>query len=103
MILETIIGGGILYYAAKNFVNIDVRLKPHTIAQAVEKAKQSVTSATEQVKKQMVSESEWQETKARQKAQAVYDSTVAEIFNEASDEEKETLLALFRKYMHSDE
>lgn len=102
MLLEMIAIGGIAYYASRNFIELRVNLKPHSIARTIEKAKKTVNSATEQVKKQMVSEAEWRESKAREKAKAAYDATVANIFEAATEEEKETLLNLFKKYMPED-
>ena len=103
MLFEAIAGGSVIYFAAKNYLNIDIRLKPHAVARSIEKAKQTVSNATEQVKQQLVSEYKWQEKKATQKAQALYDHTVSEIFESATQEEKDTLMEMFKKYAPSDQ
>lgn len=102
MLLEMIVAGGLAYYAARRFVMVEVKLRPNAIAETVEKTRKSLAKASDQVRRHMVSKAEWEESRAVEKAQAMYDRTVVEFFQNATEDEKEMLLRLFRKYMPSD-
>lgn len=102
MLLEAACIAGIAYFAARPFVGLKVCLKPHAMARAIHGARSAAQKAVDEVRRQMVTENEWRESVAQRRAQAVYDATVADVFANATEEEKKQLLALFARYAPKD-
>jgi len=88
----------VAYVAAREFLQVRVAFRPCSVADKVTKAKSATQGIVEEIRLHLMSRSEREQARARRKAQMMYDATVAEIFANATDEEKQALLDLFAKY-----
>ena len=102
MLLEVFIGGALAYLAAKNMIQVRVQVKPYSIAETIDRVRKCAIILAEEVRVHLMNKAARQKAQAQQRAQALYDATVGDIFQNATEEEKEMLLGLFRKYMPSD-
>lgn len=96
-IIDLIIFGAIALYMMRHMIS--VQIKPYGIAESMHRTKQSLLIIAREIKTQFLIIAQREETLARQKAQEVYDKTIGRFFTQATDEEKEVVLAVFRKYM----
>ena len=96
--LTTLLTLAIAYVAARNLLEVKVRLNPHGIANTVAGAKSLTHGLVDQVRLQLLSKARREQEHVRRRAQLMLDNTVGTIFENATDEEKETLLSLFTKY-----
>ena len=74
MLLEALVGSALIYYGARQFL---------------------------EVRNHLMTRSRREELEARVNAQALYDSTIGEIFSKATCEEKQTILDIFSRYSPS--
>lgn len=88
----------VAYVAAREFLQVRVTLRPYNVADKVTKARNATVGIIDEIKLHLMSKAEREQSRNRRTAQVLYDNTVAEIFVNATDEEKQTLLDLFAKY-----
>jgi len=96
--LSTIVAVAITCLIARKFVGIKLVPKPCSIANTVANTASVTRGFVDQVRLQLMSRASREREIIRRRAQMMYDNAVADIFQNATDEEKQTLLDLFAKY-----
>jgi hypothetical protein len=99
MRVGTVIAGGVLVYGIRKLAKV----RPGNVADVIAKAKDTKTRFVEDVHSCVANNAERESAKAKARAQMLYDNTLATIFEQGTEEERQHLLALFRKYAHSDQ
>lgn len=84
--------------AARELLQVKVTFRPCNVADKVTKAKNTALGIVDELRLHLLSKAEREKTRTMRKAQMMYDNTVADIFENATDEEKQALLDLFAKY-----
>ena len=105
MLLEVLIGAALAFLAATNVIQVKVRLQPRSLAEGiirVSRLRGCLVLLAAEVRAILMSRAAREEALAQERARKLYDATVGEIFQTATDQEKETILGLFRKYMPRD-
>lgn len=88
----------VAFVAARECLQVKVTLRPCNIANKMANVKRTTVGIIDEIRFHLISRSEREQARARRKAQLMYDATVGQIFANATDEEKQTLLDLFQKY-----
>ena len=93
MLFEMILAAGCGWCLAKN-----VEIKPEKIVDAVIKARSATVGFVDKVRLHAASKARRDQDIIMRQAQMMYELKVGEIFANASDGEKQTILDLFAKY-----
>ena len=101
MLLEALVGSVLIYYGTRQFLEVRVSLKTPNLGNAIWQVRTTATGIVNDVRNHLMTRSQREELEAREKAQSLYDSTLDEIFKEATPEEKQAILDIFSRYSPS--